>query len=386
MKEWLRKFGNNWKEYALAGCVCILFFFLVLNLGKVLGALGKVLSVLRPVIFGFIIAYIINPLAVLFDRRVFRKIKKKKLRWSLSVIVTIIIVLLILVLIALSLIPQMIDNVVSLADNYEYYVDGLIEFIENQMGPLTKMEFVQNLTDSLSSEDGFVNQVGKILTQNSDSILKKTTDIGNVLLNWLLGGIFAVYFLLAKHSIAKAFDKAISLILSPLRYQKTRIVLEKFNSIFSKYIVFELIDALIVGVANYLFMIVMGMPDAVFISFIIGITNLVPTFGPFIGLGIGGFILLLVQPGALLPLAIFTLVIQLLDANVIKPKLFGDALNVPGSIILIGIVVFGKSMGIVGMLLAIPIVAILTYFYADVFIPWLELRRDLEVFRKENGN
>lgn len=383
MKFKFKDINKRWKEYAIAGCICILFLVLLLNFGKIWGGFLSLVNVLKPVIFGSIIAYIINPLAVMFQHRVFRRIKKEKLRWTLAVATALFIVLLLLSLLMISLIPQMVDNVISLADNYDYYVESLQNFIDTKAGPLTHLSFVQKLGDSLSTDGGLIQEIGKILGENSKEIIATTTNIGNAAFNWLIGAIFAIYFLLAKKGILAWFDKLISLSLSPLRYQRTRIVLEKFNTIFSKYIVFEILDAAIIGVSNYIFMIIMGMQDALFISMIMGITNLIPTFGPIIGVGIGGFILLLVQPWAVLPLLIFTLVAQLLDAYLIKPKLFGDALNVPGALILIGIVVFGKLMGVVGMLFAIPIVAIIVYFISEVLIPWLELKRELEAFMKE---
>lgn len=386
MRFKLKNTSKKWREYTLGGCICILFLVLLLNFGKIWGGVVALVNVLKPVIFGFIIAYIINPMAVMFEIRVFRHINKPRLRWSFSVIVSLIIVFAMISLLIMSLIPQIVDNVKSLADNYEYYVERLQDFIALNAGPLAGLSIVQKITESLSTDGGLIQEIGNILGQNSREIIETTTNIGNAAFNWLIGAIFAIYFLLAKHGIKVGFNKSLSLILSPLRYQRARIILEKFHTIFSKYIVFEILDAIIVGVLNYIFMVIMGMQDALFISMIMGITNLIPTFGPIIGAGIAGFILLLLQPTAVLPLLIFILVSQLLDAYLIKPKLFGNALDVPGSLILIGIVVFGKLMGIVGMLLAIPIVAIIVYFYAEVFIPWLELRRELQAFTKEKDN
>ena len=160
-------------------------------------------------------------------------------------------------------------------------------------------------------------------------------------------------------------------------------MLKQFNAIFSKYIVCEILDALIIGLANGIFLLICRAPDALFISAIAAITNLVPTFGPIIGAAIGSFVFLLIRPSVILPFLIFTLVIQLLDSYLIKPKLFGGALNVPGLVILIAIIVFGKLFGLVGMLLAIPIAAILVFLYSRVLLQWLELRQELKDYRRE---
>ena len=117
-------------------------------------------------------------------------------------------------------------------------------------------------------------------------------------------------------------------------------------------------------------------------SVVIGVTNLIPTFGPIIGWVVGSFILLLVDPVAVLPFLIFAFTLQTFDGYVFKPKLFGDVLNVPGFLILMAIIVFGKLMGVTGMLISIPVAAILVYIYNEAFIPWLELKRDLNEYNK----
>ena len=383
MKIRLRDIDKKWKEYALAGCVVVLFFVILTNIGKLWGMIAEFNRVMKPVFLGFVLAYIFNPLAVMFNNRVFKGIKKKKVKWSLSVVLTLIIILLAMTLLVVSLIPQIADNITSFVDNYPAYVDELVSFIQEKDEALGGLSFTENIIEMISSGKGMLSKLGEYLTSNAGDILQTTTNIGSAALNWLIGGIFAIYFLLAKNGIKKACSKALSLMLTPLKFKQVGIVLDKFHNIFSKYIVFELLDSLIVGVTSYIFMIIVKMPDALFLAFIFGITNLIPTFGPIIGAGIGSFILLLLDPRQILPLLIFTLVIQSLDAYVIKPKLFGDALNVPGAIILIAIVVFGKLMGIVGMLLAIPFAAILVYFYSEVFIPWLELKREMENFIQE---
>ena len=116
------------------------------------------------------------------------------------------------------------------------------------------------------------------------------------------------------------------------------------------------------------------MPYVGLVSFVVAVTNLVPTFGPIVGAGIGVFILLLVEPWYALAFVIFTAVLQSADAYLIKPKLFGDSLGVSALWILIGVIVGGRMFGIVGILLAIPGVAILDMLYKDYVMPWLEAK------------
>lgn len=386
MKFDLKSVDKKWKEYALAGCVCILFFVCITNLGKIWSVAAGIFKVIKPVFLGFLIAYIINPVAVFFNKRLFKSVKKEKTGWSLSVIMALIIVLAILVTLVASLIPQIVDNLSSLAENYTVYVKHLVDFLRNIGEPFGNMTIIHSLIDFLSEDGGLINTIGKFFADNVSGIVEKTTSIGSAAMNWLIGGIFAVYFLMAKSSIAAELSRAFSLLLSPVKFERLSILLGKFNTIFSKYIICELLDSIIVGGTNYLFMLILSMPDALFVSVAIGLTNLAPTFGPIAGAVIGVFVLLLIKPSAVLPFIIFTLVLQTLDGYIIKPKLFGDALNVPGVIILISIIVFGKLMGVPGMLIAIPAAAILVYIYSEAFIPWLELKKDLKQFGREQGD
>ncbi len=385
MKFKLKDIDSQWKVYALAGCVCVVCFVVLTHLGTIFGALGELISILQPVIIGLVMAYIINPVAVFFKNKVFKNLKKEKTQWGLSVLVAIIIVLAVIALLLILLIPQIIENIVSIAENYQAYIDSLTEYIETSASPIAGILKSANVLNLLSAKGGALDRIGDFLLNNARVIIEKTTSVGSTAFNWFIGAIFAFYFLSAKNGILSEIEKAFKLMLSPLKFEKAKILFAKFNAIFSKYIICELIDAAIVGAANYVFMAACKMPNAVFVSFVVGLTNLAPTFGPIIGLVLGCFILLLVKPAAIIPFVIFTMVLQTVDGYVIKPNLFGDALNVPGILILIAIIIFGKFMGVTGLLLAIPIAAIVVYIYSEGFIPWLELKRDLKAYHKEEA-
>lgn len=382
MKLNLKNINGRWKEFALAGCVCILFYLLLANLGKIWGVLAAFFRILTPILLGFLIAYIINPMAEFFRRKLFAWVKKEKVQWTLSVVLTTIIVIVLITLLIVSLIPQIADSISSLAENYQSYVNQLIIFIKTKTGPIAKLEIVQRFLEMLSEKDGIINKIGEIFAQNAQVIINMTTSIGRAAVNWFIGAIFAIYFLMAKKKIGSEFSNFFSLILSPLKDTRMHIIVEKFNAIFTKYIVCEILDSLIVGLANYLFLLILNLPNALVIAVITGLTNLAPTFGPIVGAVLGSFIIMLVAPTGLLPFIIFTVIIQTLDAYVVKPKLFGGALNVPGVIILISIIVFGKLMGVGGMLIAIPAAAIIVYAYTEALIPWLELKKDMKQYEK----
>ena len=140
--------------------------------------------------------------------------------------------------------------------------------------------------------------------------------------------------------------------------------------------IFDLLDGLLVGTINSVFMSLCGMQYVGLVSVVVGITNLVPTFGPLVGAIIGGFILLMVKPFYALIFIIFTICLQFVDGYIIKPKLFGNTLGVPGLWILIVIVAGSRIYGVIGILLAIPFAAITDYIYREVILKSLEKREE----------
>ena len=137
------------------------------------------------------------------------------------------------------------------------------------------------------------------------------------------------------------------------------------NDILKRYIAGDLLDGIIVGLVNWVFMVITGMSYSVLISLFVGVTNLAPTFGPIVGAIIGAFILVLVNPVHALIFLIFTVILQTLDGYVIKPKLFGNTLGVSAVWILVTLVVGGRMFGIGGIMLAIPFAAIFNFTYQN---------------------
>lgn len=378
MKLKLKDIDKKWKEYALAGCVCIVFAVVLLNLGNIFADVNYILSFFKPVLLGAIFAYVIWPLVIPMYEKVFKNIKRDSLRRNLAVISAVIIIIAFISLLMGLLIPQLIDNAIYLSENVNSYISNLQNRISHWQIP----DYILEHLNSYLENNNVLQKIGQLLTKNLRSIASITTYVGSKAANILIGIIIAIYFLMAKDGIFNVLKKFLVAVLSPLSYKRTNIILEKFNAIFSKYIVCELFDSLIIGILNYIGMAIFAMPSRIFISFIAAVTNLVPTFGPVIGCGISCFLLLLMKPSAIIPYILITIVLQSLDSVVIKPKLFGDALDVPGVMIFIAIIVFGKMFGVPGMLLAIPIAAIIVYIYNEIFIPWLELKKDLKMYIK----
>ena len=271
------------------------------------------------------------------------------------------------------LIPQLVQSMMLLVGNMDLYIARLNRLIDGMS--LGTLDIGSQLEEMMGSSEDLLMTASQFLSSSLRSILSASADIGKTIFNLLIASILSIYFLMARDSIKQGSRRLLRALLSQKWYDIVLNFTARCNYILVRYIVFSLLDGVIVGGATAVFMAITGMQYVGLIAVVCGVTNLIPSFGPIIGAVIGGFILLLVNPWHALMFLIFTAVLQTLDGYVIKPKLFGDSLGVSGLLILISIVVFGNIFGIVGIFLAIPLAAIIDFTYEEGILPLLEVRR-----------
>ena len=360
---------QSWYPYAVAICLGVLLYVMLEHMSNIWGAVSKISGYFLPVLLGCVLAYLMNPLAKLYERKLFRRVKKPNLGWSLSVALAFVTVVAFLLFLLGTLIPQLIDSITTLVSNVDSYLATLKKLIERMgLGKHVDLDSV------LSSSGDLVNKIAAWLSKNLSNIVSVSSRAGKGVANWVIALVLSVYLLAAKEPLKLGVHRLARAMMSKPHLEYTQRFLRRCDSILSRYITFSLLDALIIGFANLIFMWILGMQYAGLVSVVVGFTNLIPTFGPIIGAVIGGLILLLVKPVHALVFVIFTLVLQTIDGYVIKPKLFGNSLGVSGLLILVAIVVGGNIFGVVGILLAIPFAAILDFVYKEAFLPWLEAR------------
>ena len=362
--------NRKWYPYAVALCIAVLFYVLLTNFRGILDLFFSFLGFFTPLLIGCAIAYVLNPLAKLFQNRVLKGIRKESLCWALSVLCSILTVLALLGLLLGLLIPQLITSISILVRNMSGYFNSLTHLL-GQWGLLD----VINLEKLLGSSMDITEQLMNVLRDNLNNIVSVSMSAGQSVFNLIISCIFSVYLLLSKKSLLRGFHRLFRALLPETSYQSMVRFLTRCNDILINYVIYSLLDVILVGIINAVFMFIMQMEYVGLISIVVAIFYLIPPFGAVIGYLLGSFILLLVNPIHALIFLIFSFILQFLEGNVIKPRLMGDSLGVSGVLILAGIVVFGNMFGILGMLLAIPIVAILDFVYKEALLPALEHRR-----------
>ena len=376
MKKFKELMNNRWFANAVAGCITVAFFLLLSNIDTVFSGISQFIGYFSTIMGGCVLAYLMNPLAQLYERRVFNKIKSESLKWTLSVTLAVTTVLLFFSLILLLLIPQLLESITSFVSNLGSYAASFLKFLSGLGISDSDAQKSVGLQNLLASSEGILNTIVDYIYDNSSKIISLSTNAGKGVVNWIVSFILSVYFLLGKDKLKNGVKKLMSVTMRSDVYSNSLSFLTHCDSILNRYIIFSLIDGLIVGVTNAIFMGLFGMEYIGLVSVVVGVTNLVPTFGPMVGGVIGAFIILMVKPWHAIVFIIFTLILQTCDGYIIKPKLFGNTFGVSGLLILLSIVIGGKIFGIIGILLAIPTAAICDYIYRDIFIPRLERERE----------
>ena len=365
-----------WYPYAVAACIAVVLFVFLSNFQSIWGAVKTFFGFFRIVILGCIIAFIVNPLSKLLARTVFKKVKKDKGRLAMSNLVAFIIVILFIVFSLVIVIPQLIDSVQKFLENLPVYRDTIMGWLDNAGITLESLGLGSDEAEEVAKLEAssLLGNIG----QYAGTIMSTTMNVGKVVFNFAVAFMMSMYILGAKESLKKGCGRLLKAIFGESRYGGVCTFLQKSNAVFNSYIVYNLIDSLIIGTLNAIFMLILGMDYMGLISFIVALFNLIPTFGPLIGGAIGAFILLLVRPLHALIFLGFTVILQLFDGYVLKPKLFGDSLGVSGLWILVGVIVGGKMFGVVGILLSIPVVALIDFLYSNYLLPALERKRGIK--------
>ena len=377
-KKWLNK---RWVSYTIAACIAVVLFILLSNLHVVGSAIGWIIRIVSPVIFGIIIAYIMDPFAKVFETKVFRNVKSDRVRRNLGVLCGMLVVAALIALLLVALIPQLITSIRVLFSNIPKYAEAIRHFTDflGKERENVDLAWLARLINSATEK------AQEALLARSDTILHGSIRLGQGVITTGISIILSVYFLADKHRLLRGTKKFFHGILSEKRYHSLADYWKRCNQILVRYILFNLLDALIVGGVNAVFMSICRMPYVALVSVVVGITNLVPTFGPIVGGVIGALILVIGNPWHALWFLIFTVGLQTVDGYILKPKLYGNTFGVPALWVLVMIIIGGRIFGLWGILLAIPLSAIISFTFHEYLWPWIKKRREQKALAAKEG-
>lgn len=350
------------KHHIILVTYAIVLFLALWNLPSVLGAIKIFYIVFLPAIYGFVIAFLLNIPYKWIRRHIFRRVEEKKgiyvkVAIILSIITAYLLIGIIIGVLIRFFIPQLIESLTQLMQNIPYYVE-VAEFYSSR--------FIENFHLTQFVDEQAVNLWATFNAKATAILADAIPYIGNYvmgitsgLFNLLIGIVISIYLLFAKDSLIRQMNMLL-IAFGPEKHIDRIIELSsRTNLLFNRFIAGDLIDALIVGIVCFIGTSIMGTPYAFLVSVIVGITNIIPIFGPFIGAIPSLFLIVIVDPFQALMFLIFIFALQQIDGNIIKPHVFGNTLGLPSLWVLVSIVIGGGLFGIIGMILGVPAFALI---------------------------
>ena len=360
-------------------CGCILFSSILQNLDVVIAGFNRMTEILTPFIWGFVIAYLLLPMTRYFEYRMFNpllaKLKKQEVpsgglpRVAAIALALVSAGLMFYILIRI-LLPTVYESVQSIYTNYSVYLNNLSALINGlfENNPELAHE-VESITMNLSNDladwvnNELLPKIGNLLGDVKGLIITVTGGVYRALLyvlDILIGAVISCYVLYNRERFAATWKRMLYAALGVRKSEKLQELVHFANEAFMGFLIGKIIDSAIIGVLTYICSLILKLPYPAFIAIIVGVTNIIPIFGPFIGAVPGAIIILMVNP---LKLPIFLLMIffiQQIDGNIIGPKILGNSVGINGFWIMFSIIVMGDLFGVGGMIVGVPLFVVLT--------------------------
>lgn len=358
-------------------CCCILFFFIIYRYNGFTDFWKKLIQILQPVIIGLVVAYLINPLMCVIDRKLFALFKPhmksedkaRGLARGFAIAGALLFLVGIVVLLLAAIIPSIIQSIQGIVTTLPSEVRALIDWIndfakgDSQVAAIAEQIITQ-------ASNFFENWVKNTFVPQAEVYVASVTSgvITTVkfFINIVVGLIISVYVMANQEKFAGQAKKIIYAIFKPVRANVIVRTIRKSNEIFGGFISGKILDSAIIGVLAYIVLAIMKMPDTMLVAVIIGVTNIIPFFGPFIG-AIPSFIIIVLQnPMQGIYFLIFVVILQQVDGNIIGPKILGNSTGLSSFWVVFAILVFGGLWGFPGMLLGVPIMAVIYYIVTNI--------------------
>ena len=353
---------------------CALFWIVFSNLKGFYELILDFFDIISPILFGCLFAYLMNPVMKRMQVLMEKLLHKTKLSEGKQLVLAktggVIVSLIVLLFAVYALIALIVPNIVSSLE--ELLQPSKLEGYYNRVNA-----WVNDVFEGSRFEAWFHKALDSLLQVLTDWLkridLSKilsglTSSVYNVVMfvfNMLVGIVAAVYILLYQKKLCAQAKKITVAVFDTNHADRLFEIARRTNRIFSGYVIGKIIDAIFVGVVTYFALLIMGMPFAPLIAVIVGVTNIIPFFGPFLGAVPSALLLLIEQPIDALYFIIFILVLQMIDGNIIENRILGEKLGISDLWVLVAILIFGGIFGFGGMLLGVPIFAVLYTLIVD---------------------
>ena len=349
---------ENIKAFSISGILVVEFYTLINNVEPLYGVFQAIFVALSPFIYGIGIAFLLNPLRKIIEYSWLEKTKlKPRTKKVIASFGALLIGIIMLFIFFSILIPQMISSIQTFLSSFEGYVDSARNFFESNN--FFSDDLLKTLNPVIDKGVSMLGDWVSNIASSLNAILMYSVIFAKGVMNFLIGMIIALYILLDEVNLKRQIKKVLYALL-PEKTTKsilrtTRLTINTFNS----FVAGKAVDSLIIGILCYIILSFMKMPYTPLISVVVGVTNMIPVFGPFLGAVPSILILLLVDPFKALEFSIFILILQQVDGNIIGPRILGGAVGLPTLYVMFAIIIGGALFGIVGMFIGVPVFSVI---------------------------
>lgn len=364
-----QKFIKNDQYFTM----CIYIFVLVvacaaavkaiISLDETKAFFNGLLRAVGPFLIAILIAYILNP----FVKGTYRFVRKhwEKLPEKVSLVFAMLFVYLVglglIIGLLIYVLPEIVRNLIELVDYIPVAYQALIDFLVHLQHEIPTVDFssITNMLEDTQSDliKGLTEVAGDLIPVLYTASVSVVSWMGN----FLIALIVSVYMLYGKTSLVRLMKIVLYAFIPKKRIDQVQEIIIECNKICSKYIISKMVDSFIIGILCALLMTILRLPYVLLISVIVGVTNMIPYFGPFIGAIPGIVIILCIDPLKALVFSIMILCLQQFDGLILGPKLLGNSTGMKPIWIIFAITIGGKFFGVIGMFLGVPVVATLAY-------------------------
>ena len=357
----------------LTVCAVLVFYDTFYQAGTLQQFVSKLASILAPVLYGFAIAYLLTPIMSCLERAIaalWKKLFKKELKQPsgalrlVSILLTEAVVIFLLYLLMSVLVPQVVDSVTTLINNAESYYRKVYrwanDLLESDSG--IGVWLAGLITERYT--DGMAFLTDKVLPWAQKAIVPLTSGIWSGIrgavgfaFDLIVGIIVSIYLMGMKEKSLARCCKAVYAALPEGKADAVMRGTRRVNAIFSGFVRGKLLDSLIIGILCFICCSILKMPYTPLVSVVVGVTNVIPFFGPFLGAVPSAFLILLVSPKQCLVFVIFIVILQQFDGNILGPKILGDATGISSFWVIVAILVGGGFAGVLGMFIGVPVFA-----------------------------
>ncbi|MDO4555146.1 MAG: AI-2E family transporter [Lachnospiraceae bacterium] len=375
---------NQWKKYLgvcfaafLTFLACMIAFFAVFKMHQIAAVIGKIIGILEPILIGIVIAYLLNPVMNFFEKHILRGLsgtklgdkKKKTIARSISVGLAILFGVAVVVSVFGLMLPQLITSIYGIAREMPGHINDMSNWIleiSKNNPALEKMavNVINEVADKLNY--WFTSDLLVYVTRYLGYLTTGVISAVSTVLNVVIGLIVAVYVLYSREVFAGQSKKLIYTIFAPERANVVLDTMRRSNQIFGGFITGKILDSAIIGILSFICLSFMDMPYTLLISVIVGVTNVIPFFGPYIGAIPSALIILLVDPIKAVYFLIFILILQQVDGNIIGPKILGESTGLSAFWVVFAILLGGGLFGIPGLIIGVPTFGVIYYIVKTI--------------------